>query len=570
VFFWEQAITGFLDGIGLRSIKSKIIAFALFATLLPSVTMGWISYRNNRQAVDEKIAQELNSLTSHASREVELWLNERHYEMRVLSSSYEVSENLARLSSSAASGPSKADPLRRLQEYLGSVGEKFADYEELAVMNAAGKVVASSRKPARDGGPAADWLAHVAPDGKAIGNAYWDKTLNAAVMVFAQPVTTASGTLLGTMGAKLNFSGIDGILSTYANDPSHQLYIMTRAGEILIGTRGGEIPFKSLKLPAGVVGRLFDQKDVPLEYDDARGTEVLGALLAVPDVEWGVVAQKDRAMAYAAIDELRNTTLALIGAVLLLIGLAGYVLGLTIVTPLGRLTRGATRIAGGDLEVSLPHYGHSEVGYLTGVFNEMVERLRSFRDENAAINRELRERADELRAQSMIDSLTGLYNRTQLSELLAKEQARSNRRKHSYSILMIDIDYFKRFNDTHGHQAGDELLKSVAGVFRSFVRSCDVAARYGGEEFLIMLTETGSSEALSCAEKIRAKVSELRARNAGSITVSIGVASFPENGADVEAVIHQADAALYRCKRGGRNRVLGAASSQAQTTPIES
>jgi len=570
VFFWEQAITGFLDGIGLRSIKSKIIAFALFATLLPSVTMGWISYRNNRQAVDEKIAQELNSLTSHASREVELWLNERHYEMRVLSSSYEVSENLARLSSSAASGPSKADPLRRLQEYLGSVGEKFADYEELAVMNAAGKVVASSRKPARDGGPAADWLAHVAPDGKAIGNAYWDKTLNAAVMVFAQPVTTASGTLLGTMGAKLNFSGIDGILSTYANDSSRQLYIMTRAGEILIGTRGGEIPFKSLKLPAGVVGRLFDQKDVPLEYDDARGTEVLGALLAVPDVEWGVVAQKDRAMAYAAIDELRNTTLALIGAVLLLIGLAGYVLGLTIVAPLGRLTRGATRIAGGDLEVSLPHYGHSEVGYLTGVFNEMVERLRSFRDENAAINRELRERADELRAQSMIDSLTGLYNRTQLSELLAKEQARSNRRKHSYSILMIDIDYFKRFNDTHGHQAGDELLKSVAGVFRSFVRSCDVAARYGGEEFLIMLTETGSSEALSCAEKIRAKVSELRARNAGSITVSIGVASFPENGADVEAVIHQADAALYRCKRGGRNRVLGAASSQAQTTPIES
>ena len=569
MFFWEQAITGFLDGIGLRSIKSKIIAFALFATLLPSVTMGWISYRNNRQAVDEKIAQELNSLTSHASREVELWLNERHYEMRVLSSSYEVSENLARLSSSAASGPTRADPLRRLKEYLGSVGEKFADYEELAVANAAGNVVASSRKPARDGGPAADWLAQVTSDRKAIGNAYWDKTLNAAVMVFAQPVTTASGTLLGTMAAKLNFSGIDGILSTYANDPSHQLYIMTRAGEILTGSMGVEIPFNP-KLPAGVAERLFDQKDVPLEYDDARGTEVLGALLAVPDVEWGVVAQKDRAMAYAAIDELRNTTLALIVAVLLLTGLAAYVLGLTIVTPLGRLTRGATRIASGDLEVSLPHYGHSEVGYLTGVFNEMVERLRSFRDENAAINRELRERADELHAQTMIDSLTGLYNRTQLSELLAREQARSKRRNHSYSILMIDIDYFKRFNDTHGHQAGDELLKSVAGVFRSFVRSCDVAARYGGEEFLIMLTETGSSEALSCAEKIRAKIAELRARNAASITVSIGVASFPENGADVEAVIHQADAALYRCKRGGRNRVLGAASSQAQTTPIES
>lgn len=568
MFFWEQAITGFLDGIGLRSIKSKIIVFALFATLLPSVTMGWISYRNNRRAVDEKIAQELNSLTSHASRELELWLRERQYEMRVLSSSYEVSENLARLS--AASGAPETEPLRRLQEYLGSVGEKFADYEELVVADAAGNVVASSRKPAGDGGPTADWLAHAPSSEKTVGSTYWDKTLDAAVMVFAQPVSTPTGALLGTMGAKLNFSGIDGILSNHANDPSHELYVMTRTGEVLISSRGADIPFMSQKLPAGVAGRLFDQKNVPLEYDDARGAEVLGSLRAVPAVEWGVVAEKDRAMAYAAIEELRNATLALIAGVLLLIGLAAYVLGLTIVTPLGRLTRGASRIAGGDLDVSLPHYGRSEVGYLTRVFNEMVERLRSFRDENAAINRALRERNDELRAQSMIDSLTGLYNRTQLSELLAKEQARAKRHKHSFSILMIDIDYFKRFNDTHGHPAGDELLKSVAGIFRSFVRSCDVAARYGGEEFLIMLTETGSEEALAFAEKIRAKVAEMRARDVTSVTVSIGVASFPENGADVEAVIHQADAALYRCKRGGRNQVLGALSSRTEALGAES
>ena len=558
MFFWEQAITGFLDGIGLRSIKSKIIVFALFATLLPSVTMGWISYRNNRRAVDEKTSQELTSLTSHASRELELWLRERQYEMRVLSSSYEVSENLARLSQPPAAQPSEANPLRRIREYLGSIGEKFSDYEELVIADAAGNVLASSRRPAGDGEAAADWLAHAPESEKTIGSAYWDRTLDAAVMVIVQPVSAPTGRILGTMAAKLNFSGIDLILGNYANDPSHELYVMTRGGEILISSRGHDAPFMSMKLPAGVAARLFEQKNDPLPYDDARGAEVLGSLRTIPDVEWGVVAQKDRAMAYAAIDELRNTTLAVIGSVLLLIGLAAYMLCHTIVGPLGRLTRGATLIAGGDLEVSLPHYGRSEVGYLTKVFNEMVERLRQFRDENAHINRALRERNDELKAQTETDSLTGLSNRSQLSELLAREALRSQAENRAFSVLMIDIDFFKRFNDTHGHPAGDEVLRIVAGIFRSFVRFRDAAARYGGEEFLILLAETGSEEALQTAERLRAKVAETRVMNDTSVTVSIGVASYPENGTDVETIIHQADAALYRCKRGGRNQVLAA------------
>ena len=97
MFSWELATTGFLDAIGLRRIKIKIIAFALLATLIPSLTMGWLSYRNNRRAIDEKIVEELTNLTSHASRELDLWFRERRYEMKVLASSYEVSENLEKM-----------------------------------------------------------------------------------------------------------------------------------------------------------------------------------------------------------------------------------------------------------------------------------------------------------------------------------------------------------------------------------------------------------------------------------------------------------------------------------------
>jgi diguanylate cyclase (GGDEF)-like protein len=112
-----------------------------------------------------------------------------------------------------------------------------------------------------------------------------------------------------------------------------------------------------------------------------------------------------------------------------------------------------------------------------------------------------------------------------------------------------------RFNDSYGHQAGDEQLRLVAQILKNLLRGCDVAARYGGEEFLIMLTETGPEGALFFAEKLRARVEEVRSQREQAVTISIGVASYPEDGEDMETVIREADAALYRCKRGGRNQV---------------
>jgi len=566
LFSWEKGTSGFLDAIGLRSIKIKIIAFALLATLIPSLTMGWLSYRNNRRAIDEKTVQELTSLTSHASREIDLWLRERRYEMRVLSSSYEVSENLERLSQPGQVDRSKAGALRRLGDYLGSVGRKFADYKQLFVVDVQGKLLASSTAPSPAPGPAGDWLDRARANETAIGEAYWDKALRAGVMVVAEPIRSADGAFLGAMGAKVGFEGIDRILASYAKDPSQELYLVTRRGEILISSADLGGAFMTSKIDPAAADSLFSH-ETPLEFHSFRGAEVLGTLRAIPELGWGVVAEKDRAAAYSAIIRLRNLTLTLISAVLLGIGLAAYLLGLTIVRPLGRLAQGAARVAGGDLEVDLPIHGRSEVSYMTAVFNEMVARLRKFRDENAVINQELRERNDELGRLSVTDSLTGLYNRTQLPELLTKELARSQRHHHSFSILMVDIDHFKRFNDTHGHQAGDELLRRFAEILRSSLRSCDFAARYGGEEFLILLTETAPKGGLHFAEQLRQKVEEMRWKGGKAVTVSVGVASFPDSGEDVESLIRQADVALYQCKRDGRNRVALAAAGREHGSP---
>ena len=151
------------------------------------------------------------------------------------------------------------------------------------------------------------------------------------------------------------------------------------------------------------------------------------------------------------------------------------------------------------------------------------------------------------------DSLTGLWNHGYFQYLLGEEIKRSSLAKSRFTLLMIDIDDFKAFNDTYGHQAGDSMLREISGKFRDIARKIDVIARYGGEEFVIILPMTKKEEALILAERIR-KAVEISS-SLKNITISIGVASFPEDGDTKEALISKADKALYEAKRSGKNKI---------------
>ena len=126
-------------------------------------------------------------------------------------------------------------------------------------------------------------------------------------------------------------------------------------------------------------------------------------------------------------------------------------------------------------------------------------------------------------------------------------------------LLVIDIDHFKKYNDTYGHLAADEVLSRLASIFVESVRSCDYVARYGGEEFMFLLPETGPKEGMQAAERIRSRVAEETFGSSGesiAVTVSLGVASYPKDGSDPEAIMKKADTALYKAKESGRNRVV--------------
>ncbi len=175
----------------------------------------------------------------------------------------------------------------------------------------------------------------------------------------------------------------------------------------------------------------------------------------------------------------------------------------------------------------------------------------------AIANLNLRE---TLQNQSIRDALTGLFNRRYLEESLIKEVSRAQRNQHAIGIVMIDIDHFKKFNDTFGHDAGDYVLQSVGALLKQSIRGSDVACRYGGEELTLIFPELSLQETAVRAEGVREAIAQLKlslnGQFLGTLTASLGVAAFPEHGTTGTAVIQSADAALYRAKAAGRDRVM--------------
>jgi diguanylate cyclase (GGDEF)-like protein/PAS domain S-box-containing protein len=182
---------------------------------------------------------------------------------------------------------------------------------------------------------------------------------------------------------------------------------------------------------------------------------------------------------------------------------------------------------------------------------------------------------EALRNQSIRDPLTGLYNRRYLEEMLERETHRAVRAEQGLGVLMLDLDHFKNFNDTYGHDAGDTVLRETASFLLKSVRAEDIVCRFGGEEFLVILPVADLKTTQARGERIRSKLRELtvvhQGRPLGMVTVSVGVAELPRHGTTPTELIEAADAALYRAKKEGRDRVIvadPAPSVEPQSNPL--
>lgn len=207
-----------------------------------------------------------------------------------------------------------------------------------------------------------------------------------------------------------------------------------------------------------------------------------------------------------------------------------------VVRPLEELSAAADRIAAGDLTARAPVAGDHEIATLGVAFNRM---------------------ADELKARARTDELTSLPNFRAFRERIDAELERADRYPERFGILILDLDRFKKYNDTYGHLAGNEALRRVSKTIRETVRAVDFPARYGGEEFAVIVPQVDAQSLIVIAERIRTNIEALPAPADGTkVTVSIGAALYPEDARDREALFKAADARLYEAKEQGRNRVI--------------
>jgi diguanylate cyclase (GGDEF)-like protein len=198
-----------------------------------------------------------------------------------------------------------------------------------------------------------------------------------------------------------------------------------------------------------------------------------------------------------------------------------------------------------------------------GAFDATANRVLGILANQAAATLFVIEEKERAREQAMRDALTGLYNRREFNELLRQALGRAGREHGRFALLLLDIDHFKKLNDSFGHPAGDEALRNLARVLQPLLRSGDQAARYGGEEFAAILSGTDEAGALHTAERIRAAIEKSQVIFEGSrlaVTASVGLAVFGADGTDETAILAAADRALYAAKQAGRNRVVCASS----------
>ena len=287
-------------------------------------------------------------------------------------------------------------------------------------------------------------------------------------------------------------------------------------------------------------------------YSDEEKGKMLGALISIPDLSWAVFIQQPYETVYWSLGRMRRLSIG-VGVISLLFAVfLAFLISRYITRSIAKLTHGVEQVAKQNFAVKVDIQSRNEIGQLASTFNQMVDELNQHRQHIERQQKKL-----ELLAQT--DALTGLNNHRHFMDQLDREVQRATRYKSPLSVMILDLDDFKRVNDTYGHLVGDRVLITLAGLIKQHVRSTDVTARYGGDEFCVALPNTTARGARALAKKIREGIEDYEfqsdTKTPFHITCSIGLAQFHQDMKNPMVILKFADQALYRAKSGGRNQI---------------
>jgi diguanylate cyclase (GGDEF)-like protein len=569
------------------SLQAKLLGLVLLCVTVPLLWLGWYLYQRNHDTLQDKVHEALTNQLFRKSSALQEWAAQRLHETSAWSSSFVVFESLEMLS---RPGVDRERVRRDLVDYLNSVRGHYLVYESLFVMDLAGQVVAGTRDEHLE-----DWglLLLNPPDVKdlepgRLSPVRHSDYLGRPTELVSQRVLRG-GRTIGYLIGRLDLREIDSLLSTPVDAEtafqlphldakeieSHLVASSDLAAAFWLVDEKGNLLTDAAKTPRGGVGPfpVAAPEDSPVVAPvkegvlPGLGNVVYSARRLDPPLQGFLAATVTHDAAYSSLDKSRARLLLFGGSAFLAIFGLTYLAARRLLRPIMLLVDGARKVSAGEF-VDLPVVGADEIADLTVAFNEMARtvrdgrhKLEEARDELARSNEGLKEANRALEALAITDGLTGLYNHRHFQDTLDKEMRRCEREGRNLSMLLLDLDHFKQYNDRWGHTEGDAALRRVAGQVMKSIRSTDMAFRYGGEELAVLLPSCVKEQATEVAEKIRVAVGthpQRPGRFGARTTISIGVATFPEDGRVSRALVDTADAALYAAKAQGRDRVVQA------------
>ncbi len=386
------------------------------------------------------------------------------------------------------------------------------------------------------------------------------------IIIFTEPVK-ANERVVGVMLGVVNLDTLNDIMID--NHSYLDTYLVNMEGYLITNPKYSKQiqGYKTLQtkvLSEGVKKAMVSKYDTG-EYQNYAGDTVLGSYRLIPEYKWIMVAEINNSDVLQSVQDNQRDIAGLTFAVILAgVIPIGIFFSYLITKPVKKLTNMVNNVSRGkwDQRVKV-WWSFREIATLAEAINRMAEIIEKNEEEIQANHEELLEKNRLLEQLAITDHLTQVYNRRYILGRMPSELAHANRYGEQITTIMLDLDYFKKVNDTFGHNVGDQALLGVVEVIKQTIRKADILGRWGGEEFILICPNTGLQAAVALAERIRTKVEEVEFTTPDGVrlylSLSMGVSAFchlyPTFEQDIEDMIIRADKALYKAKHLGRNRV---------------
>ncbi len=506
----------------LLSLRTRILVFVVSATLATALAVTGVSVHLVQEFVNNKVQKELGDELDVTAARVETWFKSRLNEIQVFAESAVLHESLF------------TDTYDRVHvdQYLTNVASNLPDLVAIFVLDTAGRVT----------GWAGDRLTLPPALLLSLSNLQLARISDivsvesAQIHVVSAPIRKL-GPPVGTLHAVFKAESLLPLLKAEGLSDSGRLVLVDVRSEVVVDTP----PVDPLNYPLSDIGTLDDIAAL-MAYRNANGDKVIGAGRFIPASRQLLLLEESYHRVFDPVAQILHKSLVINLSIVLVFGLGAILVARSIVRPIGTLARKVQSLAEGKPDAAIWDAADNEVGMLAEAINATVARFES--------------RTERLEHLSKTDGLTGVYNQRAFKQALKDEAVKAKASAEPLSLVLVDIDHFKDWNDRYGHERGDTVLRVVAKLISRTIRGSDLLARYGGDEFVVLARNTNLAGARVLAEKLCAAASNLVDKPAGTdtmtLSVSVGISEFT---GDVTKFFADADRGLYAAKRAGRNCV---------------